>query len=67
LEKLSVLDFKSLPKGKSRVRQFAVKDIRCDDLGQILINDVAACESASKTMCSEKLTLKNRSEIKFGD
>jgi len=66
LEKLSKLDFQDLPKGKSKVRQFAIADLQCAQVSRILINDVTTCETSSEVQCASKLKTQNRSKIEFG-
>lgn len=66
LEKLSVLNFRDVPKGKTKVRQFALKDLKCADLARILINDVTACVGAAQTDCLDNLKTTNRTKIEFG-
>ncbi|MEM7303283.1 MAG: hypothetical protein AAF468_19550 [Pseudomonadota bacterium] len=65
LERLSSLDFRDAPKGKSRVRQFSLADVRCDALKRILINDVALWEGPGRTACLGALKPLNRTTIEF--
>ena len=44
VERLALLDFRDLPAGKSKVRQFDVPDIKCETVKNLLINDATVCE-----------------------
>lgn len=44
VERLALLDFRDLPDGKSKVRQFDVPGIQCDTVKRLLINDAPVCE-----------------------
>ncbi len=44
VERLALLDFRDLPEGKSKVRQFDVPGIRCENVKRLLINDAPVCE-----------------------
>ncbi len=43
VERIAVLDFRDLPSGKTKVRQFDLAGTRCEDLGSLLINDSPSC------------------------
>lgn len=44
VERLALLDFRDLPAGKSKVRQFDVPGIKCEAVKNLLINDAPVCE-----------------------
>ena len=44
VERLALLDFRELPAGKSKVRQFDVPGIKCESVKNLLINDAPVCE-----------------------
>ena len=44
VERLALLDFRDLPAGKSKVRQFDVPGIKCESVKNLLINDAPVCE-----------------------
>lgn len=44
VERLALLDFRELPAGKSKVRQFDVPGIKCETVKNLLINDAPVCE-----------------------
>lgn len=62
--RLTLFDFKSLPAGKPRVRQFAIPDTQCADLGRILINGTAQCVvgGAASKLCDDTLNLKSKTK-----
>lgn len=67
VERMTVLDFQDLPAGRTRVRQFNLPDMQCDNVSRVLINDVSACEGAGvePATCLEGLSLSSKSEIEF--
>lgn len=52
----TLFDFAALPMGRQRVRQFDVAGLACDDLGQVLLNGVSACDGANPAACAAMLT-----------
>lgn len=52
---LTLFDFAALPEGRQRVRQFDVAGLACGDLGQVLLNGVAACDGADPAACAAAL------------
>jgi hypothetical protein len=44
VERLALFDFRELPAGKSKVRQFDVPGIKCETVKNLLINDAPVCE-----------------------
>lgn len=66
VERLTVFDFRDLPAGKTKVRQFDLSGANCSNLSRLLINDVSACEGQSqgKTLCAE-VTTGSKSEVAF--
>lgn len=67
VDRLTLFDFQSLPEGRTRVRQFDLVDTRCDSVGRILINGVAACdgEGLAGTECIDRLTLATRTKAEI--
>lgn len=68
IDRLVSLDFKALPKGKTKVLQFDLKDLNCDDVSRILVNDVTACDGSGLTAasCLSALAPTTRSKVAFG-
>ena len=44
IDRLVSLEFKAMPEGKSRVLQFDIAALACENISRLLINDVVACE-----------------------
>lgn len=65
--RLSLFDFRALPEGRPRVRQFDVPGMTCDSIGQTLINGVNSCmvNGAENSVCSDGLQLNSRITIKL--
>lgn len=61
VSRFALFDFKNLPAGKMRVRQFELPDTQCSSVSKILINGVAACKGAAFTgsECSDAMQLKS--------
>ncbi len=65
---LLLLNSGPLPQQKTRVKQFVLKQTRCDSIGQFLINDVKQCEGEDLTpqKCLGTLKLNSRTKSKLG-
>ncbi len=59
---LSLFDFRALPDGTPRVRQFDVPGTTCDALGRVLINGANSClvAGAESDLCTSGLTVSSR-------
>ncbi|MCY0094955.1 hypothetical protein [Hoeflea ulvae] len=59
--RFTLFDFKDLPEGKTRVRQFDLPDTQCTAVSRILINGAASCtgESLNGTECIDQLDVKS--------
>lgn len=64
---LSLFDFRELPAGKPRVRQFDVPGIECVTLGQALINGANTCtvDGSESALCDDKLLIDSRTEVEL--
>lgn len=64
---LSLFDFRALPLGKPRVRQFDVQGISCSSVGRVLINGASTCTTNGKknTMCERALSLSSRISVEL--
>lgn len=62
---LKLFDFGSLPAGRPRVRQFDMAGLSCDDLGEVLVNGIDACEGEglSPAACLEALRLSSDTDV----
>ena len=68
VDRLAVLDFKELPKGKTKVTRFDLPSTQCDGIGRILVNSVTGCEGPSVTaeICISGLATSTRANVIFG-
>ena len=68
VERLMVLDFRDLPKGRTRVRQFDAADTSCGAVSRILVNDATECagEGLDPGACIAALTTSTTTQTKFG-
>lgn len=64
---LALYNFRELPTGVLRVRQFLVRDVTCDQVGRTLINGVNSCVvgGSESEICSEALTLSSRTDVEL--
>ncbi len=64
---LSLYDFRDLPTGRPRVRQFDVPGMGCDNIGRALINGANAClvDGAQNGVCQDGLTLSSRISVEL--
>lgn len=62
VERLTLFDFRDLPAGRPRVRQFDLGGIACDGIGSVLINGTAACagDGVDPAACAAALALTSR-------
>ncbi|MEY8879952.1 hypothetical protein [Donghicola sp. XS_ASV15] len=65
VDRLTLLDFGTLPSGRPRVRQFGLGNLACDDLGQVLINGAQTCTvaGAASGVCADQLKVSSRTEV----
>jgi len=68
IDRIVTLDFKGLTEGKTKVLQFQLNDLACDDISRLLVNDITACEGAglAPTACLDWLVTTTRPDIVFG-
>ncbi len=64
VERLALLDFRDLPAGKSKVRQFDVPGVTCTTVKSLLINDAPVCEGEgiAKARCMEGIVTRSKTE-----
>ncbi|MFT4159712.1 hypothetical protein [Shinella sp.] len=62
VERLALLDFRDLPAGKSKVRQFDVPGIKCEAVKNLLINDAPVCEGEGldKARCMDGIVTRSK-------
>ncbi len=68
VSRLTVVDFKDLPDGKTKVRQFDFSGVDCTNLGRVLINDATQCvgDGIDPKTCIGSLTTSTRTDVSFG-
>ncbi|MBX3573123.1 MAG: hypothetical protein KF694_12300 [Mesorhizobium sp.] len=68
VDRLTVLDFKSLPSGKTRVSRFDLKGVDCANVGRVLINDATECTGpgTAPDACLAALETRSTSGVTFG-
>lgn len=68
VERLLTLDFKELPQGRTRVRQFDLADLQCGNLARILVNDARECggDGVEPAACMRDLMATTATDIEFG-
>ncbi|WP_227268778.1 hypothetical protein [Roseobacter weihaiensis] len=65
VDRLTLFDFGALPSERPRVRQFAVPDLTCDELGRVLFNGASTCEGDGlpPSACDAGFTPSSRIEV----
>lgn len=65
VERMAVLDFRDLPAGKTKVRQFDLPGTQCDAVQSMLINDAPVCEGEGldKAACMQSLQPSSKSTV----
>lgn len=67
VDRLTVLEFKDLAAGKTKVSRFELSGVKCTDLSRLLVNGVTACEGEGVDVaaCQAGLKLSNKSNLAF--
>jgi hypothetical protein len=68
VDRLTVLDFKDLPEGKTKVTRFDLSGIDCAKLHRVLVNSATECVGAGvePTACLAQLKTQTKTSITFG-
>jgi hypothetical protein len=66
VDRLTVLDFKDLPKGKTKVTRFDLAGVDCGKLSRVLINSATECAGIEPAACMGALKTSTRTKIAFG-
>ena len=68
VSRITIVDFKDLPEGKTKVRQFDFSGVDCANLGRVLVNDATDCAGTGidPKACIRHLTTETRTEAIFG-
>lgn len=56
-----------MPKNKTSIKVFDIKDLNCQDIGQLLLNDVIQCQddSGARDDCLSLLSVSQRGNVPF--
>lgn len=67
VDRLTVFDFRSLPAGKTKVRQFDLPRLACTDVGRMLINGASTCTigGTASDLCEASFTATSRVDVAF--
>lgn len=67
--KLLVVNPGRLPSGKTRVKQFDLKNVACDGVGRVLLNDIKRCDGDRLTpsACLDAARPSSRINVPFGN
>lgn len=68
VSRITIVDFKDLPEGKTKVRQFDFANVDCANLGRVLVNDATECAGTGiePKACIRYLKTETRTEAIFG-
>lgn len=68
VDRITVLDFKELPQGKTKVRRFDLGELDCTKITRVLVNDSTECAGAGidPKACIRQLNPTTKSGIQFG-
>ena len=68
VDRITVLDFKDLPEGKTKVRRFDLGNTDCAKISRILINDATECSGigVDPKACIRQLRPVTKSSVQFG-
>jgi len=65
VDRITVLDFRDLPQGKKRVRQFDMPNVKCESVTRILINDTPVCDGPAAGECMKGLVTRSQISVPF--
>lgn len=67
VERMAVLDFRDLPAGKMKVRQFDLPGTKCEAVKSMLINDAPVCtgEGVAKDACIKGLSAGSKASVEL--
>lgn len=68
VDRLTVLEFKDLSAGKTKVSRFELPGVQCTALSRLLVNGVTACEGegVDAAACQSGLKLSSKTGLDFG-
>ncbi|ANK86903.1 MULTISPECIES: hypothetical protein [unclassified Rhizobium] len=65
VDRITVLDFRDLPQGKKRVRQFDMPNVKCESVTRVLINDTPVCDGPAAGECMKGLVTRSQISVPF--
>jgi hypothetical protein len=65
VDRITVLDFRDLPQGKKRVRQFDMPNVKCESVTRVLINDTPVCDGPATGECMKGLVTRSQVSVPF--
>ncbi|MBY5334438.1 hypothetical protein HFO99_10900 [Rhizobium leguminosarum] len=65
VDRITVLDFRDLPQGKKRVRQFDMPNVKCETVTRIIINDTPVCDGPAVGECMKGLVTRSQISVPF--
>jgi len=65
VDRVTVLDFRDLPIGKKRVRQFDMPHVKCESVSRIIINDTPVCDGPAPGECKAGLVARSETSVPF--
>jgi hypothetical protein len=68
VDRLTVLDFKELPQGKTKVARFDLSGTDCTKVSRVLVNHATECSGTDlePTACTRQLKTQTKAGIMFG-
>jgi hypothetical protein len=68
VDRLTVLDFRDMPQGKTKVSRFDLSGADCDNISRVLINQVTECQGngIEASSCMLNLRPETKTSIVFG-
>lgn len=68
VDRLTVLDFKELPAGKTKVTRFELAGADCSKVTRVLVNSATECQGAGiePAACMRQLSTSSKASIEFG-
>ncbi len=68
ISRLTIVDFKELPQGKTKVRQFDFPGVDCGNLERVLVNDATQCvgDNIEPQACVRNLKTETGTDVIFG-
>jgi hypothetical protein len=68
VDRLTVLDFRELPRGKTKVSRFDLPGADCGKISRVLVNNATECSGSGiePSDCLKRLKTATRAEVEFG-